>query len=78
MWRAGSDIPVSAPDPLKGIYAAVTRRAENGQPVAAHQAVSTLEAIGLYTAGAAYYCWRKAWLLEKELGAIAKENGQTW
>jgi len=64
---AGSDIPVSAPDPLKGIYAAVTRRAENGQPVAAHQAVSTLEAIGLYTAGAAYSCF-----LEKELGAIAK------
>jgi len=66
---AGSDAPVSLPDPLKGIYAAVTRRAENGQAVAASQSVSALEAIALYTAGAAYSCF-----LEKELGSIA--NGK--
>ncbi|MFA5079127.1 MAG: amidohydrolase, partial [Dehalococcoidia bacterium] len=64
---AGSDAPVSGPDPLKGIYAAVTRHAENGQAVAASQAVSALEAIALYTAGAAHSCF-----LEKELGSISK------
>jgi predicted amidohydrolase YtcJ len=64
---AGSDAPVSGPDPLKGIYAAVTRSAENGQAVAASQAVSALEAIELYTAGAAHSCF-----LERELGSISK------
>jgi len=64
---AGSDAPVSGPDPLKGIYAAVTRLAENGRPVAPSQAVSALEALRLYTVNAAYSCF-----LEGKLGSISK------
>jgi len=64
---AGSDAPVAAPDPLKGIYAAVTRHAENGQSVTASQAISALEAIDLYTVGAAYSCF-----MERDLGSLAK------
>ncbi|MFA5064685.1 MAG: amidohydrolase [Dehalococcoidia bacterium] len=64
---AGSDAPVAGADPLRGIYAAVTRCAENGRYVVPSQAISALEALGLYTAGAAYSCF-----LEKELGTLAK------
>jgi len=64
---AGSDAPVAGPDPLKGIYAAVTRLAENGRQVAPSQAVSALEALRLYTADAAYSCF-----LEGKLGSLSK------
>ncbi|MFA5401111.1 MAG: amidohydrolase [Dehalococcoidia bacterium] len=64
---AGSDAPVAGPDPLKGIYAAVTRRAENGRQVAPSQAITVLEALELYTSGAAFSCF-----LESELGSISK------
>jgi predicted amidohydrolase YtcJ len=67
MVAAGSDAPVSGPDPLKGIYAAVTRCAENGQRVAPSQAIPIMDALGLYTSGAAYSCF-----LDKELGSISK------
>ncbi len=64
---AGSDAPVAGPDPLKGIYAAVTRCAENGRHVVLSQAITVLEALELYTSGAAYSCF-----LESELGSISK------
>jgi len=64
---AGSDAPVSGPDPLKGIYAAATRLAENGQQVIHSQAISALEALRLYTLNAAYSCF-----LERQTGSIAK------
>jgi len=64
---AGSDAPVAGPDPLKGIYAAVTRLAENGRQVAPSQAVSALEALRLYTAEAAYSCF-----LEAKLGSLSR------
>jgi predicted amidohydrolase YtcJ len=63
---AGSDAPVSPPDPLKGIYAAVTRSAETGQKVLPEQAVSFTDAVRLYTSGPAYSCFR-----ELQLGTIA-------
>ena len=63
---AGSDAPVAGPDPLKGIYAAVTRLAENGQQVLPSQAVSALEALRMYTLNAAYSCF-----LEGKLGSIS-------
>ncbi len=63
---AGSDAPVSPPDPLKGIYAAVTRLAETGQKVLPEQAVSFTDAVRLYTSGPAYSCFR-----ELQLGTIA-------
>jgi len=49
-----SDGPV-VPDcrPLLGIQAAITRRSQSGLPVAAEEAISLNEALGLYTAGAA-------------------------
>jgi len=64
---AGSDAPVANPDPLKGIYAAVTRRAATGQVVTPGEAISALDALKLYTINAAYSCFR-----EKQTGSIAK------
>ena len=64
---AGSDAPVANPDPLKGIYAAVTRRAATGQQVTPGEAISALDALKLYTINAAYSCFR-----EKQTGSIAK------
>jgi hypothetical protein len=64
---AGSDAPVASPDPLKGIYAAVTRRAATGQVVTPDEAISPLDALKLYTLNAAYSCFR-----ETQTGSIAK------
>jgi len=64
---AGSDAPVAGPDPLKAIYAAVTRRAETGQAVLPRQSVTAMDALRLFTSGAAYSCFR-----EKQLGTIRK------
>ena len=62
---AGSDAPVAVPDPLKAVYAAATRKAETGQEVLKQQALPVMDALRLYTTGAAYSCFR-----EKELGTI--------
>ena len=64
---AGSDAPVAPPDPFKGIYAAVTRRAETGRQVLKSEAVSVMDALRLYTTGAAWSCFR-----EKKPGSISK------
>jgi hypothetical protein len=64
---AGSDAPVAPPDPFKGIYAAVTRRAETGQQVLKREAISVMDALRLYTTGAAWACFR-----EKQTGSILK------
>ncbi len=64
---AGSDAPVAPPDPFKGIYAAVTRRAETGQEVLKGEAVSLMDALRLYTIGAAWSCFR-----EKQTGSIVQ------
>ncbi|MDO8491897.1 MAG: amidohydrolase family protein, partial [Dehalococcoidia bacterium] len=60
-----SDAPVVPPDPLPGIYAATTRRAENGQVVLGEEAVTAAEALAMYTTGAAY-----AGFDEKDRGSI--------
>jgi len=49
-----SDAPVVPDNPLIGIYAAVTRRAETGQEVLPKEAVSPQQALAMYTANAAY------------------------
>ena len=41
-------------NPLLGIYAAVTRRAETGQELLPHEAVSAQQALAMYTTNAAY------------------------
>lgn len=64
---AGSDAPVANPDPLKGIYAAITRHALTGQEVTPGEAISPLEALKLYTINAAYSCFR-----EKQTGGVTK------
>ena len=64
---AGSDAPVAPPDPFKGIYAAVMRRAETGQQVLKSEAISVMDALRLYTTDAAWSCFR-----EKEAGSISK------
>jgi len=63
---AGSDAPVAPPDPLKGIYSAITRKAETGQVVLKKEAVSFMDALRLYTVNAAYSCFQ-----ERQLGTIA-------
>ncbi|MCX5994352.1 MAG: amidohydrolase [Chloroflexi bacterium] len=64
---AGSDAPVAGPDPLKGICAAVTRRAETGQEITPGEAISALDALRLYTVNAAYSCF-----LEGKSGSLSK------
>lgn len=49
-----SDAPVIPLDPLKGIYAAVTRRAESGQFLLPEEAITPETALVLYTRNAAY------------------------
>jgi len=48
-----SDSPVVPVNPLMGIYAAVTRRAESGQEVLPHEGITAGEALALYTTNAA-------------------------
>ncbi len=51
---ASSDTPVVPNSPLIGIYAAVTRRAENGQYVLPEQGILVSQAIAAYTKNGAY------------------------
>jgi hypothetical protein len=51
---ASSDSPVVPLNPLIGIYAAVTRAAETGQVLSPNEGVSPLEALQMYTVGAAH------------------------
>jgi len=53
----GSDCPVEPPDPLYGIYCAVTRKDMNGNPSSGfypEQKMTVDEAVHLFTTGAAY------------------------
>lgn len=53
---AGSDWPVSSPDPIQGIHVAVNRvtPGEDGAPLTPDQRLSLAEALTAYTAGTAY------------------------
>jgi predicted amidohydrolase YtcJ len=50
----GSDAPVIDPNPMFGIYSAVSRTSANGNHIAANEAVSLADAIEAYTLGSAY------------------------
>ena len=52
---ASSDAPVTPPDPLLGIQAAVLRRARTGQSVSSEHAVSIAEAMTLHGGAASHY-----------------------
>jgi predicted amidohydrolase YtcJ len=51
---AGSDSPIVPDNPLMGIYAAVTRQAESGQPLLPEECISASQALAMYTINAAY------------------------
>jgi predicted amidohydrolase YtcJ len=61
-----SDCPVVPANPLVGIYAAVTRRAETGQMVLAEQSILAEQALAMYTVNAAYASFE-----EDKKGSIA-------
>ncbi len=63
---AGSDAPVIRPDPLTGIYSAVTRCTEIGAHVARGQGISVEEALRMHTINGAYASFQ-----EKERGSIS-------
>ena len=57
---AGSDCPVIPPNPLIGIYGAVSRRAETGESVTPEEGISLVEALQMYTENAAYASFEEA------------------
>lgn len=63
---ASSDAPVADPNPLVGIYAAVTRRARTGEVLGAEERVPPLEALAMYTLNAA-----RAAFQERDRGSIS-------
>lgn len=63
---ASSDCPVVPNNPLVGIYAAVTRKAETGQVVLAEECVSPAQALAMYTTAGAYASFE-----EKEKGSLS-------
>jgi predicted amidohydrolase YtcJ len=56
---AGSDCPVVPPNPLNGIYAAVSRLDEIGQTIASEQRITPQQALSMYTDAAAYSCFQE-------------------
>jgi hypothetical protein len=56
---AGSDCPVVPPNPLSGMYAAVSRMDEAGHSIAAHRCISAVEALNIYSMGSAYSCFEE-------------------
>ncbi len=63
---AGSDAPVTDPDPLVSIYSAVTRKSQEGEILAGDQRVSVWEALKMHTLAGAYASFD-----EKKTGSIA-------
>jgi predicted amidohydrolase YtcJ len=51
---AASDAPVIPPDPMAGIYGAVTRKAASGQRLSPQEKISPQAALEMYTVNAAY------------------------
>jgi hypothetical protein len=65
----GSDFPVESPDPIPGLYAAVTRQDARGNPPGGwwpEQRLTLTEAVRAFTVGAAYAAFD-----EKNAGTIA-------
>lgn len=51
---AGSDCPVTFPNPMQGIYCAITRKTASGTPVGESQKISLLDIIRAFTINGAY------------------------
>jgi len=56
---ASSDCPVITPDPIIGIYAAVSRLTEQGQILLPQEQTSILQALHMYTTDASYACFEE-------------------
>ena len=67
---AGSDAPVTYPDPMASIYAAVTRMTSSGITLGPEQGVPVEEAIAMHTGGGAFASFE-----EHRKGAI-EEGGK--
>jgi predicted amidohydrolase YtcJ len=70
----GSDCPVEPPDPLWGIYAAVTRKDMDGNPKGAfypNERVTLDEAIRMFTEGGAYAAFQEDQKGTLESGKLA-------
>ena len=68
---ASSDTPVIDPNPLVGMYAAVTRRSETGEIVGESEGVSAEDALRMYTLNAAYAAFQEADKGSIEVGKLA-------
>jgi predicted amidohydrolase YtcJ len=68
---ASSDCPVVPCNPLVGVYAAVTRRAESGQVISPEQAISPEEALRMYTLAGAYASFEEKLKGSIEVGKLA-------
>lgn len=68
---ASSDAPVVEPDPLVGIYAAVTRRTQTGEVVGEAERVSVSDALRMYTLGGAFAAFQEADRGSIEAGKLA-------
>lgn len=51
---ASSDAPVSAPSPITGMRAAITRQVESGEVIGEEERLTAMQALEMHTKGAAY------------------------
>lgn len=66
-----SDCPVIPPDPLAGIYAAVSRKTEKGHILLEQERVTPIEALRMYTRNAAYVSFEEKIKGEIKPGYVA-------
>ncbi len=66
-----SDCPVAPCNPLVGVYAAVTRKAENGQVLSPRESISAEDALRIYTLGGAYASFEEQLKGSIEVGKLA-------
>lgn len=68
---SGSDAPVTVPNPMRGIYCGLTRRAESGTPVAESQRTTLMHAIRSFTINGAYASFEEDRKGSIEVGKLA-------
>ncbi len=68
---ASSDCPVVPCNPLVGMYAAVTRKAESGQTLSPEEAISAEQALRMYTLAGAYASFEEQLKGSVEVGKMA-------
>lgn len=67
----GSDAPVTVPDPMRGIYCAVTRQTESGAQVGSSQRTTLMHAIRSFTLNGAYASFEEERKGSIEVGKLA-------